>query len=190
MRFTQMPFRQNALRAVRRQGMIINSQQRVRIAAAPLQRFLREVQVALRIPDGAVTVSLVRGAKIAEWNRAYRGQDKATDVLSFPANGNHAKAGRRARKYERKTRGAKNGETLSNFAGSVAHKDEASYLGDIAICPEVARENADESQRPLSAELRILILHGVLHLLGYDHETDTGQMERRERKLRSQFGLR
>lgn len=59
-----------------------------------------------------------------------------------------------------------------------------SYLGDIAIAPAVARRNARLDGRTLDQELRILILHGILHLMGYDHETDTGQMDRREKRLR------
>ena len=63
------------------------------------------------------------------------------------------------------------------------------YLGDIAIAPETARRYAKENGRSLSNELRVLILHGVLHLLGYDHETDRGEMDRIEQKMRRRFGL-
>jgi probable rRNA maturation factor len=63
------------------------------------------------------------------------------------------------------------------------------YLGDIAISPATARRYAKQHGRKLSSELRVLILHGVLHLLGYDHETDRGEMDRVERKLRERFGL-
>ena len=63
------------------------------------------------------------------------------------------------------------------------------YLGDIAIAPRTARRYAKKNGRSLSGELRVLILHGVLHLLGYDHETDRGEMDRIERKLRRRFGL-
>ena len=62
-------------------------------------------------------------------------------------------------------------------------------MGDIAIAPETARRYAEKNGRSLSKELRVLILHGVLHLLGYDHETDRGEMDRIERKLRRRFGL-
>jgi len=65
----------------------------------------------------------------------------------------------------------------------------SSYLGDIAIAPAVAHCNALRFQRTLEDEMRILILHGILHLMGYDHETDTGQMDRRERRLRRSLGL-
>lgn len=63
------------------------------------------------------------------------------------------------------------------------------YLGDIAIAPAVARRNARRFARTLDGELKILILHGVLHLLGYDHETDQGQMDRVEARLRRRLGL-
>jgi probable rRNA maturation factor len=62
-------------------------------------------------------------------------------------------------------------------------------LGDIAIAPDTARRYARKNGRRLSDELRVLILHGVLHLLGYDHETDRGEMDRIERKMRRRFGL-
>lgn len=64
------------------------------------------------------------------------------------------------------------------------HNPSDSYLGDIAIAPAIARRNARKLGRTFDNEMRILILHGLLHLKGYDHETDQGQMERRERRLR------
>src|SRR5579872_1328118 len=67
--------------------------------------------------------------------------------------------------------------------------DERDSLGDIAISPATARRNAKKFGRTLPSELQILILHGVLHLLGYDHETDNGQMTRIENRLRRKLGL-
>ena len=66
---------------------------------------------------------------------------------------------------------------------------EAHSLGDIAISPATARRNAKKFGRTFPSELQILILHGVLHLLGYDHETDNGQMTRIENRLRRKLGL-
>jgi len=63
------------------------------------------------------------------------------------------------------------------------------FLGDIAISPAVARRNAYSLGRSLSREIHVLILHGVLHLLGYDHETDRGEMDRVEGRLRRRLGL-
>lgn len=61
--------------------------------------------------------------------------------------------------------------------------------GDIVISAEIAAENAGKLGHPFSTELKVLLLHGVLHLAGYDHEDDDGKMERKERKLRKSLGL-
>src|SRR2546425_5528608 len=63
------------------------------------------------------------------------------------------------------------------------------YLGDIVISPATARRYARKNGRKLPSELQVLILHGVLHLLGYDHEKDHGEMDRIERRLRRRLGL-
>lgn len=63
------------------------------------------------------------------------------------------------------------------------------YRGDVAISVESARRNARRYRHPLSEELKLLALHGLLHLLGYDHETDRGEMNRREHALRRRLGL-
>jgi probable rRNA maturation factor len=65
------------------------------------------------------------------------------------------------------------------------------FLGDIAIAPETARRYAKKNDRTLDNEIRILMLHGILHLMGYDHESksDYGQMNRIEQKLRRRLGL-
>jgi probable rRNA maturation factor len=63
------------------------------------------------------------------------------------------------------------------------------YAGDIAISPETARRNARRMGRALPAEIRILILHGMLHLAGFDHEADHGEMDRIERRLRRRLGV-
>ena len=109
---------------------------------------------------GAVTVALVTDARIRALNRTYRGKDYATDVLSFPAT-----AGPRP------------------LAPSA-------YLGDVAIARGVARRQAKEAGHSERAELRVLALHGLLHLLGYDHEHDEGAMRRVEARLRRKGGLR
>ena len=149
--------------------MILNRQRRVPVATRPLTDFLGRVRSALRLGDRDLTVCLVSDASIARLNRSFRGKPGPTDVLSFPANG-HA-ALRRAR--------------LTSSSPS-----STSYLGDIAISPEAARRNAARFGRTLPQELRVLMLHGVLHLLGYDHETDRGRMDRVECRLRAELGLR
>jgi probable rRNA maturation factor len=63
------------------------------------------------------------------------------------------------------------------------------YLGDVVISVETARRNARRYAHNPQEEIKLLILHGLLHLLGYDHETDKGQMNRREHQLRRRLGL-
>jgi probable rRNA maturation factor len=66
---------------------------------------------------------------------------------------------------------------------------EAGSLGDIAIAAGVAARQAREAGHSVGTEIRVLALHGLLHLLGYDHERDDGQMARLERRLRRKAGL-
>lgn len=61
--------------------------------------------------------------------------------------------------------------------------------GDIAICAEIVRQNAGRLGHSLTEEIKILVLHGMLHLAGYDHETDSGQMAAKEARLRSRLKL-
>ena len=80
-------------------------------------------------------------------------------------------------------------DVLSFPAQSGKRPDQKRFLGDIAIAPAVARRYARKNGRTLESELCVLILHGILHLLGYDHETDRGRMDRIEHKLRRKLGL-
>jgi probable rRNA maturation factor len=63
------------------------------------------------------------------------------------------------------------------------------FAGDVAISAEIATQNADELGHTAAEEIRILVLHGMLHLAGYDHELDNGEMEREEARLRKSLGL-
>jgi probable rRNA maturation factor len=123
-------------------------------SARSLARFLGEAQLAVR-HRGQVSVLLTTDAKIRRLNRQFRGQNKVTDVLSFPAP-------------------------------EVVAQEVA---GDLAISVPTARRQAREQRHALAIELKVLILHGLLHLAGYDHERDDGKMARRERRLREQLGL-
>jgi probable rRNA maturation factor len=67
--------------------------------------------------------------------------------------------------------------------------DERGHLGDVVIAAGVARRQARDAGHSLATELRVLALHGLLHLLGYDHERDDGRMARAERRLRRRGGL-
>ena len=80
-------------------------------------------------------------------------------------------------------------DVLSFPANGDRPAPDAEYIGDIAISPETARRNARRFSRSLPVEMRILILHGMIHLAGFDHETDHGEMDRIERRLRKKLGV-
>lgn len=161
--------------------MILNRQRRIRIPMRQLRDFIERARTQLRLPSDSLSVCLVTDAQIARWNRAYRSKHGPTDVLSFPAE---------TKRRTHRTQRSGTGLTRSAATHSKATRGTGSnYLGDIAIAPAVARRNARRFGRTLDDEMRILILHGMLHLMGYDHETDTGQMDRREHRLRRKLGL-
>ncbi len=166
--------------------MILNRQRQVRIGISRLERFLAAAQKRLKVAPASVTVALVSDAEIARWNRSYRGKNKPTDVLSFPVEDGPAAKGTSTK---RRSRGRAKTSRSRATASSLRDGAREKYLGDIAIAPRVARKNAAELGRTFDTEMRILILHGILHLMGYDHETDSGQMERREIRLRRELGL-
>jgi probable rRNA maturation factor len=124
------------------------------LSKSGLSRFLNRARLAVGLP-GNVEVLLSTDAELKRLNRTYRGKNKPTDVLSFPAPAEVA----------------------------------AQHSGDLAISLETAARQAAAYGHSLRDELRILLLHGLLHLDGEDHETDHGQMATREATLRAQLRL-
>ena len=124
------------------------------LAKAGLTGFLRRAREAVGL-IGEVEVLLTSDAEIKRLNRDFRGKNKPTDVLSFPAP-----------------------EEISE-----------EHAGDLAISLDTAARQARSFGHSLSEEVRILMLHGLLHLNGMDHETDSGQMAAREAELRSELKL-
>jgi probable rRNA maturation factor len=115
---------------------------------------------------GRVTVAIVPDATVKALNRKFRHVNRATDVLSFPS-----------------------GQTGAGAPIVAAAPPRGSVLGEIVIARGVARRQTRSLGHPASVEVRILALHGLLHLLGYDHEVDNGQMARVEGRLRRRAGL-
>jgi probable rRNA maturation factor len=136
-----------------------------RVSAPGISRWLERVAPAGAA--GTVSLALVGDATARALNRDFRGIDAATDVLSFPDE--PGALGRRARRAQPRTSG---------------------FLGDIVIARGVARRQARAAGHSELTELRVLALHGLLHLLGYDHERDDGRMQQLERRLRRKGGLR
>jgi probable rRNA maturation factor len=125
-----------------------------------------------------VNVAIVSDQRVRILNQHYRGIDRPTDVLSFPT---HALPRRTQR-----TRRSLLGSSERNSVSSVVEL----FLGDIVIARGMARRQAREVGHSEATELKVLALHGLLHLLGYDHERDSGAMARLERRLRRRGGLR
>jgi probable rRNA maturation factor len=124
------------------------------LTEAALARFVLRARrsVGLR---GTVSVLVTSSRELQGLNHRFRGKNKPTDVLSFPA-----------------------GPGLMR-----------GFAGDVAISAEIAARNARRLRHTVSDEIRILTLHAVLHLAGYDHELDDGIMERKEKVLRKSLGL-
>jgi probable rRNA maturation factor len=139
---------------------------------------------------GVVCVALVSDGRVRALNRSYRRKDYATDVLSFPAfarTGNGRASTRQASPQPPRLRSSAINRAT---AGPSDQPSPAPFLGDIVIARGVARRQARAMGHAEATELRILALHGLLHLLGYDHEGDHGRMQRLERRLRRKGGLR
>lgn len=113
---------------------------------------------------GEVTIAIVSDRRMRILNRTFRGKDYATDVLSFAVGSRESGPGSRA---------------------------ELPALGDIVIAAGVAARQAREHGHTTSIEFKVLALHGLLHLIGYDHDApdDNGRMARAEARLRARAGL-
>ena len=134
--------------------MVIFQKRVADLTELALNRFVARARRAAGL-KGLVNVLLTSSAEMKSLNRRFRGKDKPTDVLSFPAEPDAQKR----------------------------------FAGEIAISAEIAAQNAWVLRHSPAEEVKILVLHGVLHLRGYDHECDNGQMARRERQLRAKLHL-
>lgn len=152
-----------------------------RRAARGLRPWLE--RVAPRRTLGHVTIALVGDRRMRALNRNFRGVDHPTDVLSFPAFA-EATVGRPAG-FAKASAGRPAAFAKASASRCAPTPRSASMcLGDIAIATGVAARQARAARHPLGTELRVLALHGLLHLLGFDHETDDGLMARTEATLR------
>lgn len=115
--------------------------------------------------DFALELILVDEEEIRRLNREVRGVDRVTDVLSFPS-----------------LDGIKGEKLLADEHADELDEEERLFLGSIAICEKRAREQAEEYGHSFERELNYLTVHGVLHCLGYDHETEEEKREMREQE--------
>jgi probable rRNA maturation factor len=146
--------------------LVANLQRKVDIKGFDIRSFASDLISS--VPEAAgsdFSVALVSDRRMIELNKLFRGKDTTTDVLSFPAEPDEF-------------------EKLH-----VASREQDQQLGDIVVSVEQAARQAAENKLTLENELKQLVLHGLLHLLGFDHETDTGEMNKRELELRDKLGI-
>jgi probable rRNA maturation factor len=138
---------------------IINRQRLREIDKDRAATLSRAVLDRIGRPDAVLTVTFIRDRAMRRLNRDYRGIDRPTDVLSFAYHEDE----------------------------EAAAYDETRHIGDVVISVETAAAYARELGLSFDLEIERLVIHGALHLAGYDHETDNGEMNRLERKLRKEL---
>lgn len=131
---------------------VVNRQRRVKVDTDLWTTFAAQALEAIGKRNAPATIAFVSDRTIRKLNQQFRGLDKATDVLSFPAG-------------------------------------EPDNLGDVAVSVDTALKQARENGVTFENEIAQLILHGLLHLCGYDHETDDGEMNRLELRLRRKLKI-
>lgn len=137
------------------------------------------LHVSVASPDSGTLSTRGLGPWLAKWAPASARGDVSIAVVSD----------RRMRALNRQFRGKDAATDVLSFPATHM-PGVSSFLGDIVIAAGVAARQAREAGHPVSTELRVLALHGLLHLLGYDHDTDGGKMARAEARLRKKAGLR
>ncbi len=151
---------------------IINNQRKIKIKVKEFQEYAGKVIETIPAANGkTATVAFVSDKKIRELNKSFRGKNSTTDVLSFP--------------FE-----AEEFEKLSGLAAVADGYFGEGNLGDIIISVEKAQRQAVDNNLDFETEIKQLILHGVLHLCGYDHEQDAGEMNELELQFRDKLGIK
>lgn len=135
-------------------GLVILKKKVAGLTEGAVERFVLRARKAAGL-RGTANVLITSSANVQSLNRRFLDQDKATDVLSFPAP-----------------------------AASFDRSRRLKFAGDIAISADIALENAVHFGHSAAEEVKILALHGILHLAGFDHERDNGKMARTENRLR------
>ncbi len=138
---------------------IVNRQRRRKIETKQWRAFAEEALMSIDAKKPNATIVFLSDRAIRELNHRFRGKHYATDVLSFPCA---------AEPFERENR---------------------SQLGEVVISVQRAAAQARSNRLSFEDEVKQLILHGLLHLCGYDHETDNGEMNRLELRLRKRLGI-
>jgi probable rRNA maturation factor len=137
-----------------------------RLSRRELTTFVRKALLAINrlghLPEeiSDVSIAFVEDEAMKTLNRKYRKKNRTTDVLTFPADDSYGDP-----------------------------EQDGHPLGDIVISLDQAKRQAAEQRHSLATEVRYLVLHGILHALGHDHETDNGEMNALEVQVRGKVGL-
>ncbi len=158
---------------------VINLQRKVKLDTAVYRKFVKDLSASVEEASGKTfSVAFLSDQRMNELNKIFRGKDATTDVLSFPSSEDNL------------VLTSPEGENSVQAASGLGDKSfPAPFLGDIAISAEQAQRQAKENKLTLENEVKQLILHGFLHLCGYDHETDNGEMNRLELELREKLEI-
>jgi probable rRNA maturation factor len=149
---------------------VVNLQRKIKLDTDVFRKYVQQLTSSVDEAHGKTfSVAFLSDKRMTELNKFFRGKNSTTDVLSFP----QSEPGAVATGFE------EDGNPITTVPGS-----DENFLGDIVISAEQAARQATENKLSLEKEMKQLILHGLLHLCGYDHETDGGEMDRRELELR------
>jgi len=149
---------------------VVNLQRKVKIDLASIRKYIKQIEAKVDELNGRTfSVAFVSDGRMKDLNSTFRGKDSTTDVLSFPMSEPPVSAVGRS-------------DDSTNWPPAYAGGSD--FLGDIVISAQQAERQAKENKLSLESEIEQLILHGILHLCGYDHETDSGEMNSRELELR------
>ena len=138
---------------------VVNRQRKMPLDRERWQAFVESAWQVIPTEAEGVTVAFVSDRAMRELNQLWRHKQGTTDVLSFPAEQDE---------FE---------------------KAQGSSLGDVVISVEQAARQAKENKLTLDQEIAQLVLHGLIHLCGYDHATDDGEMNKLELRLRRRLGI-
>ncbi len=139
--------------------MVVLKKRVTGLSTSSLHRFVLRARKAARM-KGTVNVLVTSSSVMRSLNLRFRGKNKPTDVLSFPS------------------------ETSLNGTRS-----RSPFMGEIAVSADIALDNARRLGHSAPVEVKVLVLHGILHLAGFDHERDNGKMARKEAALRRALKL-
>lgn len=139
--------------------MVILQKKVAGLSEGTLERFVVRARKAVGL-RAPVNVLITSSSAVRALNRQFRSQNKATDVLSFPSP-----------------------------ASNHDSRSQPRLAGEVAISADIALQNSIRLGHPAAQEIKILALHGILHLAGFDHERDNGEMARKEQTLRRALKL-